>query len=53
VDPVTVTYYATICACLAAAAGRLTRVWLRVAVGAAVGLVAAGVLPFLRAAGGF
>lgn len=51
-DPITMTYYAAICAALGAAAPRIPALPVRLAVGAGVGLVAAAVLPGLRAAVG-
>lgn len=49
-DPITMTYYAAVCAALGAGAARLKALPLRLAVGAAVGVVAAAALPGLRAA---
>lgn len=49
-DPITMTYYAAVCAALSAGAARLTALHLRLAVGAGVGLAAAAALPGLRAA---
>ncbi|SNR32831.1 hypothetical protein [Puniceibacterium sediminis] len=51
-DPITLTFYATVCACLSAVAPRVPRLPVRLAIGALVGLVAATLLPFLRAAAG-
>ncbi len=47
-DPVTLGYYAAVCAALTAAGPRLGRLVLRLAIGAGVGLVAAALLPLLR-----
>ena len=49
-DPVTLTFYGIVCGLLAYAAPLLGRGPVRFAVGLAVGLVAAGALPHLRAA---
>lgn len=49
-DPVTMGYYAAVCAALGLGAGRLRSAVLRVALGVVVGLLAAAVLPGLRAA---
>jgi hypothetical protein len=49
-DPVTATYYAAICAALSAGAPRVPTLPVRLALGAVVGLVAAALLPGLRAA---
>lgn len=48
-DPVTLLYYALVCGLLGLAAPRLRTPGLRFATGVAVGLVAAGALPALRA----
>ena len=47
-DFVVLAYYAIVCGILALAAPWLTRALVRLAVGACVGLMAAGVLPALR-----
>jgi len=47
-DPVTVGYYAIICATLGAAAPRMGRLSVRLVLGAVVGLIAAAALPWLR-----
>ena len=47
-DTISVAYYATVCAILSLAAPRLGRRFVRLAVGAAVGLVAAAILPMIR-----
>lgn len=49
-DPVTMGYYAAVCATLSVGAGRLRSVRLRVALGVLVGLAAAAALPGFRAA---
>ncbi|MBV0913738.1 hypothetical protein [Anianabacter salinae] len=49
-DPVTLAFYAIVCACLGAAAPRVPRLPIRLAVGATVGLVAASVLPLIKGA---
>lgn len=48
-DPFTLTYYAAVCGLLSLASPRFGGYLPRLAVGIAVGLVAAGVLPTLRA----
>ena len=48
-DPVTMTYYATICALLGLGAGRLSSALIRILLGVTVGLIAAALLPYLRA----
>ncbi|MDF0601829.1 hypothetical protein P1J78_13870 [Psychromarinibacter sp. C21-152] len=48
-DPVTLTYYALVCGLLSAFAPTVRRRIARLAVGAVIGLVAAGALPFVRA----
>ena len=48
-DPVTLVYYGAICGLLAVASPRLTPVAVRLLAGIVIGLVAAGVLPVLRA----
>ncbi|MEM9318597.1 MAG: hypothetical protein AAGA70_06290 [Pseudomonadota bacterium] len=47
-DPITLVFYAAVCACLSWAAPKLGAAWLRFGVGAAVGVVAATVLPLAR-----
>jgi len=49
-DPFVLAFYAVVCAGLGAAGPRLGRLWLRLAIGAVVGLSAAALLPVLRAA---
>lgn len=49
-DPVAIIFYAIICAGLSLASPRMGRPFVRLAIGAAVGIVAAAVLPALRAA---
>jgi hypothetical protein len=49
VDPVTLLYYALVCGLLGLAAPGLRTPGLRFAIGVAVGFVAAGALPALRA----
>ena len=49
-DPVTLVFYALVCACLSWAAPKLGAPWIRFGIGAAVGLVAATLLPMARAA---
>jgi hypothetical protein len=51
-DPVTMTYYATVCAALSLGAGRLRSALMRIAAGVVVGLIAAALLPSVRAAVG-
>ena len=52
-DPVTMSYYATICALLGLGAGRLSSALLRILLGVVVGLIAAALLPIFRARIGF
>ena len=47
-DPITLTFYAIVCGCLSAAAPTVPRLPTRLAIGAAVGLIAASVLPLLK-----
>jgi hypothetical protein len=47
-DPITLGFYALVCGCLSAFAPRVPRLPVRLAVGAAVGLAAASVLPMLK-----
>ncbi len=47
-DPVTMTYYATVCAALSLGAGRLHSALLRILSGVVVGLIAAAMLPSVR-----
>lgn len=49
-DPVTMTYYAAVCAALGLGAGSLRSSVLRVALGVVVGLAAAALLPTVRGA---
>lgn len=49
-DPITVTYYALVCAGLSLGAGRIRATVTRVAVGVLVGIAAAAALPTVRAA---
>lgn len=49
-DPVTMTYYAAVCAALGLGAGSLRSSVLRVALGVVVGLAAAALLPSVRGA---
>lgn len=49
-DPVSVTYYAIVCALLSAYAPKVRRRVARLFVGAVVGLLAAAFLPTVRAA---
>lgn len=49
-DPITMAYYAAVCAALGAGAARVPALPLRLALGAVVGLVAAAALPGLRGA---
>lgn len=48
-DPVTATYYAVVCAALAVVSARIPLILLRLVLGAGVGLVAAALLPQVRA----
>jgi hypothetical protein len=52
-DPITLAYYALICASLGAAAPHLRGIAFRLAFGAAVGIAAAASLPALRGLAGF
>lgn len=47
-DPVALVFYAIVCACLGLAGPRLGAPLARLGIGAAVGIVAAAVLPALR-----
>jgi hypothetical protein len=47
-DPVTVSYYAAVCGLLSAFTPRQGSYVLRLILGAVVGIVAAGLLPWLR-----
>lgn len=48
-DPITLSFYGVICGLLGLAGPSLGRPALRLFIGAAVGILAAGVLPYLRA----
>lgn len=48
-DPVTMSYYAAVCAALGYGAGGIRSKALRIGLGVAVGLVAAALLPSIRA----
>jgi hypothetical protein len=52
-DPVTMAYYAIVCAALAGVASAAGQRGRMVALGAVVGLAAAALLPLLRGAAGF
>ncbi|MCW1933321.1 hypothetical protein [Pararhodobacter zhoushanensis] len=47
-DPVTAVYYATICAALSFAAGRLRSGMVRIILGVVIGAIAASLLPDIR-----
>ncbi|SLN43727.1 hypothetical protein [Roseisalinus antarcticus] len=47
-DPISLTFYAVVCACLSWAAPVLGGILPRLAIGAVVGMVAATLLPILR-----
>lgn len=47
-DPINLAYYAIVCAILSFAAPHLGRRMVRLAVGALVGLIAAGLLPVIK-----
>ena len=47
-DPITLGFYAVVCGLLSAAAPRVPKLPIRLALGAAVGLIAATVLPWLK-----
>ena len=49
-DPITLGFYAIVCASLSVVAPRFARLPVRLGIGAAVGLVAASLLPVLRGA---
>jgi hypothetical protein len=51
-DPVTITFYAIVCALLGLAGPSLGRPLVRLGIGATVGLGAAALLPGLRASAG-
>jgi len=48
-DPVTMSYYAAVCAALGYGAGGIHSKALRIGLGVAVGLAAAALLPWIRA----
>ena len=47
-DPITLAFYAVVCGCLSAVAPNFPRLPIRLGVGAAVALVAASVLPWIK-----
>jgi hypothetical protein len=47
-DPIALTFYAVVCGLLSAASPRIPRLPVRLGIGAAVGLVAATVLPLVK-----
>lgn len=47
-DPITLGFYAIVCGCLSAVAPSFPRLPVRLGMGAAVGLVAASVLPWIK-----
>ncbi len=47
-DPITLAFYAIVCGCLSAVAPTFPKLPVRLAVGAAVGIFAAAILPWLR-----
>ncbi len=47
-DPITLGFYALVCGTLSAVAPRFPRLPIRLGIGAAVGLVAASVLPAIK-----
>ena len=51
-DPISLTFYAIVCGCLSAVAPNFPRLPIRLGIGAAVGLIAASVLPMIRDAAG-
>ena len=51
-DPISLGFYAAVCGTLGACAPWLGKLWVRLAVGACVGLAAATVLPLIREAMG-
>ena len=51
-DPVSLSYYATICALLSLGGARISTAPMRLAIGALVGAIAVTVLPMLRGAFG-
>lgn len=52
-DPITLGFYAIVCGCLSVVAPRFPRLPIRLGIGAAVGLVAASVLPVLKGMMGY
>jgi len=52
-DPITLAFYAIVCGLLGALAPSIPRLPLRLAIGAAVGIAAAALLPILRGSMGF
>jgi len=51
-DPITLIFYALVCGCLSVAAPKLPGLPVRLGVGAAVGILAATVLPIIKGAMG-
>ena len=47
-DPITIIFYAVVCGCLSVAAPKLPGLPIRLGIGAAVGIIAASVLPFIK-----
>jgi hypothetical protein len=47
-DPITVTFYAVVCSCLSAAAPKFPGLPFRLGIGAAVGIIAATTLPYIK-----
>ena len=47
-DPITLTFYAVVCGCLSVVAPRFPGFPIRLGVGAAVGILAASILPLIK-----
>ncbi|MFB1025393.1 MAG: hypothetical protein QMC33_08710 [Octadecabacter sp.] len=47
-DPITLTFYAVVCSCLSAAAPKFPGLPIRLGIGAAVGILAAITLPYIK-----
>lgn len=52
-DPITLGFYAAVCACLSAVAPGFPGLMARLVIGALVGIAAAALLPLLRATMGY
>ncbi|WP_238366380.1 hypothetical protein [Mesobacterium pallidum] len=52
-DPIAIVYYLAVCAALTVYSPRIKSTGLRMGIGAGVGMVAAGALPYLKTFAGF